>query len=598
MRAILLGGLALLGSTLPAIAGDVTALLERADVEVRARSAWPSKLNKGWAPLRLELRNRSSEPARVRLYARAAYWQLERVFERSFELAPGERLDTELLLPAGGQWQQDWSLRLRSQRGDEWTLNTVLSAGGEPDYLAILAVSNETVIASRVAEWGESTSRHQVNLSGYVPPGSTPTPDDAQVAHARYEDLPRSWNGYSSLDLVVLDARRELPPEKELESLVAWVRAGGVALVAGARGRELAAERGSLAPWLEERFLVNDGSSELQACGLGALAFHASEQWFDDADLRETVHRLAREDWDIAPRADSTSRARQTDLAIPGLGAIPHHIFALLLIAFGLLIGPVNFVWIARKGRPVLLLLTIPMIALATTLALLVYGTLVQGLDVKVASQSIALLDERLHRSACVERRLIYAGLSPGEGLRPEASTALHFLPENAEPFGAAGRNQLRVEQDPDLLLAGDYLPTRIQVQHLLQSERAARGRLEVSRSPEGLFVRNGLGARIESVLARDERGAWYSSSSAIAEGATTTLAPCEPPKETELAGKPFDIQVGSSARKPANLIPHATYLARLERSPFRDACGIETTELASDHRLLGIWDLQAEAWK
>ncbi|MBM3986904.1 MAG: hypothetical protein FJ294_02985 [Planctomycetes bacterium] len=598
MRALLFGCLALLGSAPPASAGDVTARLERADIEVRARSAWPAKLNKGWAPLRLELRNCSSEPARVRLDANAPEWQLQRVFERSFELAPGESIETEVLLPAGGQWQQDWNLRLRSQRGDDWNSAGVLSGGCELDYLAILAVSDEVVSASRIAEWGETTSRLKVNPGGYVPPGTTTTPDDAQIALARYDDLPRAWNGYSSLDLVVLDARRELPPEKELESLVAWVRAGGVALIAGPRARELAAERGSLAPWLEERFRVTKDAGDLQTCGLGVLALHTSEQWFDDPDLRESVHRLASEKWDIAPRADGTSRARRTDLAIPGLGAIPHHIFALLLIAFGLLIGPVNFLWIARKGRPVLLLLTIPMIALATTLTLLVYGTLVQGLDVKVASQSIALLDERLHRSACVERRLIYAGLSPGEGLRPEASTALHFLREGSGRFGSVGRNLLRIEQDPDLLLAGDYLPTRIAVQHILQNERAARGRLEVSRSPEGLVVRNGLGARIASVLARDERGAWYASSSAIAEGATATLAPCEPPTRDDLATEPIEIQIGSWARSPEELIPHATYLARIERSPFRDGCGIETTELASDHRLLGIWDLQSEVWK
>ena len=45
-------------------------------------------------------------------------------------------------------------------------------------------------------------------------------------------------------------------------------------------------------------------------------------------------------------------------------------------------------------------------------------------------------------------------------------------------------------------------------------------------------------------------------------------------------------------------MLPAACYLARLERSPFRDSCGIEMTELVSDHRVLGIWDLQAEAWK
>ncbi len=598
MRALVFALAAALATILPAQAGDVSARLERSDIEVRARSAWPANLNKGWAPLRLELHNRSSDPVRVRLDANAADWQLERTLERSFELAPGERVDTELLLPAGGQWANDWDVRLRTPRGDDWRGSGIVAGGGPVDYRATLAVSDEAVAPSMVAQWSERISREVVN-NGYVAPGTTPINDDIQVGHARYDDLARTWGAYSSLDLVVVDARAELPPEASLEPLAAWVRSGGVLLVAGARGRELALERGSLAPWMEPRFAATLGDHDAQHCGLGLLVFQASDRWMDDEALRASIYELASDDHDMAPRRDGISRVSETLLALPGIGELPYQVFVLLLILFGIVIGPLNFLWIARKRRPVLLLITIPAIALVTTVALLVYGIYFQGLDVKLASQSMALLDERLHRSSCVEQRLVYAGMSPGAGLRPEPGTVVHFL--DRAPMGTfspRGRHFLRLEQDPSLLLAGDYLPTRIPVQHVVQGERAARGRLEASRVDGGLVVRNGLGARIESLVARDERGAWYASSGPIDVGASATLAPTGAPKDADLATKPADILWRASRRAPEDMLPAACYLARLERSPFRDFCGIEMTELASDHRVLGIWDLQSEAWK
>ena len=585
-------------TAVPARSGDVTVLLTGADVEVRARSAWPTMLNKGWAPLRLELHNRSSEPARLRLDANADDWTNTRAFRQAFELAPGERVDTELLLPAGGQWERQWNVRLRSQRGDDLINSSVLAEGGELNYFAILAVSDVAVSPSTVAQWSEKTSKN-VAKRGWVAPGTTPTPDDARIGHARYEDLARNAGAYTSLDLVVLDARSELPPEASLEPLAAWVRSGGVVLVAGSRGRELALARPSLAPWMEARFRAEHVAGDAQLFGMGLLAFHPADGWFDDADLRDTVYALAREECDMAPRADDTSRTVTKPIEIPGLGQIPHRVFVLLLMLFGVVIGPLNFLWIARKRRPVLLLITIPAIALVTTLALLTYGIYFQGLDVKTASQSMTVLDERLHRSACVERRLLYAGMSPGEGLRPEAGTSVHVhRPSALGAFTPLDRQFLRLEQDPALVLGGDYLPTRVPVFHVLQSERAARGRLEVRRVDGGLSVRNGLGARIEALSARDDRGQWFASSGPIDAGASATLTPTEPPSSNALLAEPAELLWKCGRRASEGSIPVASYLARLERSPFRDDCGIETTEIVGDHRVLGVWDLQSEAWR
>lgn len=266
------------------------------------------------------------------------------------------------------------------------------------------------------------------------------------------------------------------------------------------------------------------------------------------------------------------------------------------MILFAVVIGPVNFYWVSKRKRPVLLLITIPVVALVTTVMLLLYGIFFQGLDVKSASTSIALLDERLHRSACIEDRLWFAGISPGAGLRPEAGTHVH-VPTNVDssPLSSLGRT-LEIENPQAPLLSGDYLPTRIPIEHISISERAARGRVELRRDGDAFVISNSLGARIEAFFARDLEGNWHSLDAPLEPGATAKLALSSPPSLT-LFNDPFPL-LGTLRGEEVSVFPAGCYLARLDRSPFRDNCGVETTELASDHRLFGVWALEEEAWK
>jgi hypothetical protein len=44
--------------------------------------------------------------------------------------------------------------------------------------------------------------------------------------------------------------------------------------------------------------------------------------------------------------------------------------------------------------------------------------------------------------------------------------------------------------------------------------------------------------------------------------------------------------------------VPPGCYVARLAWSPFRDDCGVETSEKTSAHVVLGVLALEAEAWR
>ncbi|NUP97137.1 MAG: hypothetical protein HUU28_13340 [Planctomycetaceae bacterium] len=573
-----------------ALAGDSTQVLSRAKVEARLSSSWPDMLNKGWAPLRIELRNDSDRARVVSLTGSVNDWQLSSTWAQRVELGAGERAELELTLPAGGAWQSEWNFVVRCD-GDSAYFSGILAAGGDSAYCNVLVTGPDEVAASEVTRWQEETSTRTV---GYSAPGSTSAHDNVRLGFALHGALPRSNTAYTSLDLVVLDARKGLPTDAKLEPLMAWARSGGRLMILGEDALQLASRNGALAPWLEERFTLASEPRRV-LCGLGQIVFMDTEAGFEDEYVRKLVAQHAEEDsGDAAPRTNDDSRTSDAKLDVPGLGAIPYRIFALLLLGFALLIGPANFVWVRARKRPVLLLITIPLIALVSSLGLLGYGVLVQGLDIKVASATVSLLDSRLHRSASIEKRIVFAGLSP-DGLRPDPGTSVHPVPSNVSAMGPQ-RLQLSIERSPELLLGGDFIPARTSVMQVLLNERAARGRLEIARAPEGLKVTNSLGTRLERVVARDAAGAWYVLSQPLEQGQSAVLDAADESNLGLMLEQPFRVVRAGSTLTPA--LPPACFVARTSSAPFRDDCGLELNEIQGTHALFGVWGLDEEAWR
>lgn len=591
--------LALAGAlVLPTVfAGDSSQVLSRAKVEARLSSPWPGMLNKGWAPVRIELRNDADRRRVVSLSGSCNDWQMNCNWSQRVELGPGEQTELELTLPTAGAWQSEWTFVVRCD-GDQAYYSGILAGGGDSGYSNVLVTGPDEVAGSVVTAWQEQCSTSTV---GYSPPGSGSAHDNIQIGFAQHSALPRSNTAYTSLDLVVVDARKSLPPDDKLEPLMAWARSGGQVLFLGERASELAAGHGSIAPWLEERFVLNDatagGTAQTQhACGFGKLLFSGDDAGLDDTSLQTLVAATSADNGsDVAPRNNSASRTSSAALNVPGLGAIPHRIFALLLLGFALLIGPANFVWVRTRKRPVLLLITIPVIALVSSVTLLGYGVLVQGLDIKVASATVSLLDSRLHRSASIEKRIVFAGLSP-DGLRPDPGTSVHPIGSMTGGIVGPQRLQLSIERTPELLLGGDFIPARTSVTQVLVSERAARGRLEVARVPEGLKVTNSLGASLVRVVARDAAGEWYVLTRPLGKGESAVLEPSDASSLSLMLEEPFRALRQGNGNHAG--LPNACFVARTTSAPFRDDCGLELNELQGTHTLLGVWGLDEEAWR
>lgn len=592
--------LALLVTALPTRAQDHSFTLHR-EIEIRMHCRWPGSCIKGWAPVQVEVRNLSEREQFVRLMAEGIDWNTRNV-GRAIELDAHEHLEFELLLPLGGQYQNNYYLNFYSD--GESGGGPVLGTRFDTSVRQILYVSETAPAAGEVEAWSSLLSAREVSAGG-APAGTTSvatlgyvggsiaaTPD-VDLAHTRFDGLARSWGAYTSLDLVVLDLDAGAPPAAELAPLVAWVRSGGDLLVIGERAEAGALALPELAAWMEPRFRAPHAFGDEYLCGLGRLCIGSEGALVTDYDpwiseLLDANGGLTHDphEW----------RGTRTAPTIPGLELLPFRTFALVLLVFAFAIGPVNFLFIAKKKKAVLLLVTIPLIAAVTTLLLLGYGVLVQGLDVKTASISVALLDERSHRSSSTEHRQLFAGLAPAEGLAPAPGTFVH-----AAESGSMNESY-EVELGEGVLLGGRFLPSRVPVRQVLSSERAERGRLGVSLAGPRPRVDNNLGVTLDELLVRTPDGACFHLEKRLGPGASAELEPVEAAPTAE--GLALDLHrtgLAPAPVEPAGLeraLPPGCYLAQLATNPFRDPCGIEENELFGAHVLFGVLPLEEEAWR
>jgi len=445
---------------------------------------------------------------------------------------------------------------------------------GHEQVHPVLYVSPELLAAGYSQSWSDNLGFRKVTsrLSG----GSS---SNVRLAAVQPANLPTRVASWSSLDLVVIDARGELPSSDALEALFGWVRSGGAVAIFGDEAQALLDTVPGVSAWTEDRFQLRDWEDmRAWVCGLGTLLVHSGQPLlgssFPGAEWKSATRYLLEERRSAVPHS-ARQRAGGVPIRIPGLGDVPFRVFTFLLVCFAIVIGPVNFIAVKRSGRPVLLLLSIPAIALISSIAFLSYGLLHEGIDVKAASKSVTVLDQRAHRSSTRELRELFVGLLGGAGLRPGAGTVV--LPH--EESIAQDQQSYRISQDDGTLLSGDFLPSRRPILQVLTTDGISRLRLELDRSADGdIRVQNGLDAPILSLALCGPEGAWYSWPGRIEPGSSVVL-------ESSASPAPRDLVDGLDG--PGS----AWYVAELERSPFLDDCGVGTNELAAWHRVLGIYD-------
>jgi len=545
-------------------------------IEVVASSPWPEELSRGYAPFFVELLNREDRPHRVEVRGGSGGMGVRAEARKTVDLGPGERARFDLLSPTFFTgYNPGCSIAVRVDGGrDNWIGAVLKPSSGIADVRFVLFVARDPAAPGDPEKWGSDLSTRSVAIRATVPRASPR--GDVTVAATTFDQLPRRYEGYASLDAVIIDTTHGLPPSEALDPLLAWARLGGRLAFRGTRAEEEVKKVADLAPWIEARFLRREWRGiRGYSFGHGLLVVGGDGAPFVTEAEMEAIRETLDEETDWVSGSPRSNRVRPR---IPGVGDIPYRALAAVLVLFAFAIGPLNFWLVHRARRPILLLVTIPALALGASAILVGYAVFQQGLDVKVATVTATVLDQRTHRAATAEVRAIYAGLAPGPGLRPGPGASCY--PEQVEPFGGSSREYV-LDFDEGLLLEGDFLPVRRPETQVLLTDRVSRLRLGVREEAGALTVENGLDATIETLLVRDGQGRPWRLPGKLERGATARL----------VGGWTDPVEAdGWRSIQPGALWPGA-YLARLGSSPFADRFGVEVRELEGRHEVLGILD-------
>lgn len=209
---------------------------------------------------------------------------------------------------------------------------------------------------------------------------------------------------------------------------------------------------------------------------------------------------------------------------VRGVGKAPVTEFRVLISVFVLAIGPLNYLWLRRRGRLYLLVLVVPLAAGVVTFSLFGYAILADGLDVRVRARTLTQLDQRSGQAVCWSRLSYYAGMAPSGGLAMPDDVVVLPLTANENDFGDLPRRQNVLWSPPEQTLVSGWLPSRTPMQYITVRSRASQAALRVlPRRGGGLQVANQLGTRVIRLLLCDESGRCHRAAD-IAAGATAAL--------------------------------------------------------------------------
>ncbi len=552
-------------------------------VEVASRSPWPEKPSGGWAPHYVDLENRTDEERHVRVEAESLWGDVFQV-TKSVRLAPRERTRLDLVAPVFPPFGSSLQVRVSVAGGRKRYLSTTsTSSFGVEDVRDVL------LVASRPPAAGDP-ERFASDLAAASGPAATGGHRAHRVTHVRPEDLPSRPEPYTSVRLVVLDSSGDWPQGAALEALVSAVRAGARIAIHGDGALEKAKGVPGLREFLEERFLDREAvGAECFHAGFGLIRVRGGARPFEDALDIEAFRALAEPPpWGgLVPVAGYRAHGGAREAVFD---ALPVRTMTALLLLFSLLMVFGNRAVVKRTRRPALLLVTVPVAGCIASGAFLAYGLFYQGLDVKVAASTLAILDQRTHRVAACERRDLFAGLSPGAGLRPAAGTMV--LGHREASWDRSDR--FTVNLDEGTLLSGSFIPVRQPIRQTILRDAASRARLDLRLDGDALVAENALGTTVLSLVARDPAGAYHALDVPLAPGATARLERAD----GEAAGAYPWSAMAEFGLEFEEKLPPGSYAAVVAQAVFRDPLGIEVNEISGAHAVVGILDASEEAWR
>ncbi len=397
-----------------------------------------------------------------------------------------------------------------------------------------------------------------------------------------------NWLGYSCFDAILCSTKEveEMPPPVQL-AVRRFIECGGMLLVHGQEVPAVFSENG-----------VSDGEGGYFV-GMGHVLpmLHAgSDDW--DATYRKLV------DLRIDIYQPDERPANLLDLLVAET-TVPVRGLFLLILVFGVVIGPANLWLLSRYRRRIWLWWNVPVISFVTCLLVFGYSLASEGWAGRGKTASLTLLDESTRRATTLGYVSYYNPLAPG-GMRFDVETDVARQRTGTHHWRHYGSGW---EEDGDLCfvdwtndqyMASGWMKARIPAYFQFRKNADRRERLTVEPQPDGtLKVVNALGADIERLHLADASGHLFEGRD-IPAGAERTLSPTDQSLTDEV--KPDRMRVLFTnanwlsrfhelelRRNPATVLGPGCYIAFLDRSPFVES---PLEDVVSEHSVAIVYGI------
>jgi hypothetical protein len=332
------------------------------------------------------------------------------------------------------------------------------------------------------------------------------------------DSLPDSWIDYSGLDFVAIsrDDLADLKPPVR-SAVLKWVHCGGNLIVhqAGKTSKDVETLERLLdlpdnaavgARWTESDGRKTPSPFATRQLMLGLVCAFPDQLPNSQIAWSAFLSSVGEPRFSWLQRhgiAPDVGTEEFFNFMNPGIHGVPVYGFMVLITAFAVLIGPVNYFYLRRKRLLWLLLVTVPATALVTSVLLVGYSVAAHGFSIRSRIRSLTVLDQKSHSAVTVARLALFAGLAPARGMQFSAETAVYpVFPPTAEP-GA-----FTVDWTETQALTSGWLLSRTRTQFLTIRHAEQPERVEIKPGQDGgLAIVNGLPWEFEAVIVADESG-------------------------------------------------------------------------------------------
>ncbi len=441
-----------------------------------------------------------------------------------------------------------------------------LDFGKSPPYnIAIDAVRIANGATSQYAANARASSDNSASAASYLPGRVNVDAVESLRAESPAAEWSGNWLAYSPFDAVVFSvADLAAMPPAVVGALGDYLQAGGNVIVIGKT--ELPAS------WHSSRkeSVGDDVDSEV---GFGRCFVFGVDnvnqiESPDTQKLRETVRETVRY-WQSLP---ADSGAANSVLPVVENLKIPTRGIVVIMLAFIVVIGPVNMIYLNRINRRTWMLWTIPAIAFATTVLVFAYSLLREGITPDTRITGLTVLDQVSHHAATIGGTAFYCPLTPSRGLDFNYGT-------EATPLVHTGCGSRGTSREVDWSQAQHFqrgwISSRVPAHFHLRKSETRRERIQLVNENGKLQIVNGLGAPIKSLWLADADMKLYEAGSVDA-GQKAGLIPSKLDPQAGRGGPARLWREIGFAANPDSVIANAqnfllpnTYIAVLDGNPF-----------------------------